>query len=115
VSARGVLDVGTDTLFASLVLIDTSTSTRLTGTVGTNPDGSCGFTLMTASGDRSIRTDAATGVFLVTATSSSGSSEQISVSQLPPGQEANVYGNEALDGCFDADTIIAFDTGAVSP
>ena len=115
VSARGVLDVGTDTLFASLVLIDTSTSTRLTGTVGTNPDGSCGFTLMTASGDRSIRTGAATRVFLVTATSSNGISEQIGVSQLPPGQEANVYGSEALDGCFDADTIIAFDTGAVSP
>jgi len=115
VSARGVLDVGTDTLLASLVLIDTSSSTGLTGTVGANPDGSCGFTLMTASGDRSIRSDAATGVFLVTATTSSGSSEQISVSQLSPGQETNVYGSEALDGCFDADTIIAFDTGAVSP
>ena len=70
---------------------------------------------MTDSGDRSIRTDAATGVFLVTATTGSGSSEQISVSQLSPGQEANVYGSEALDGCFDAETIIAFDAGAVSP
>ncbi len=115
VSARGVLNVATDTLLASLVLVDTDTSTGLAGAVGSSPDGSCGFTLMTDSGDRSIRTDAATGVFLVTATTSSGSSEQISVSQLSPGQEANVYGSEALDGCFDAETIIAFDTGAVSP
>lgn len=112
VSARGVLDVNADTLFASLVLIDTDSSARLTGTVGSNPDGSCGFTLMTSGGDRGIRTDSGTGVFLVTATGSSGSSEQISVTQLLPGQEANVYGSEALDGCFDADTIIAFAAGS---
>jgi len=47
-------------------------------------------------------------VYLVTATGSSGSSAQIDVAQLLPGQEADVYGSEALDGCFDADTIIAF-------
>jgi hypothetical protein len=111
VSVRGVLDIGTDTLLASLVLIDTDSSTQLTGTVGSNPDGSCGFTLMTATGDRGIRTAATTGVFLVTATSGSGSSEQIGVGQLTSGQEADVYGSEASDGCFDADTIIAFAAG----
>jgi hypothetical protein len=111
VKVRGVLDVGTDTLFTSLVVVDTDSSVRLAGSVGSNPDGSCGFTLMTDGGDRSVRTDAATDVFLITATGSSGASEAISVSELVPGQEANVYGSEALDGCFDADTVIVFETG----
>lgn len=109
-SVRGVLDVGTETLFASLVVIDTDSNIRLTGTVGSNPDGSCGFTLMTASGDRSIRTDATTGVFLVSATASGSESLQISVGDLSAGQAADVYGSQAVDGCFDADTIIVFDS-----
>lgn len=115
VKVRGVLDTGTDTLFASLVLIDTDSISRLTGTIGSNPDGSCGFTLQTGGGDRSIRSSSGTAVFLVSATSNGLTTEAISVSQLLPGQEANVYGSAALDGCFDADTVIAFSGGSVLP
>jgi len=115
VKVRGVLDTATDTLFASLVLVDTDSFTRLTGTVGSNPDGSCGFTLQTGSGDRSIRSNSGTAVFLVSATSSGLTTEAISVSELQPGQEANVYGSAALDGCFDADTVIAFSGDSVLP
>jgi hypothetical protein len=52
------------------------------------------------------------GVFLVTATSTSGSSEPVGVAQLVPRQEVDVHGSEATDGCFEADAIIAFEPGA---
>ncbi len=103
VSVRGVLDVNNDTLFASLIVVDTDSSIQLTGTVGANPDVSCGFTLMTDSGDRSVHTDSNTKAFLVIA----GSSMPINVSALSPGQKADVYGNYS-NGCFDAHTIIAY-------
>ena len=105
VNVRGVLDVSTDTLFASLVVVDTDSSTQLVGTVGANPDNSCGFTLMTAGGDRSIATDSDTKAFMVV----DGSSSPINVSDLSSGQAADVYGNEnSATSCFDAHTIIAY-------
>lgn len=108
VSARGVLDVNANTLFASLIVVDTDTSTRLTGTVGANPDSSCGFTLTDNQlGDISVHTDSSTQIFLVTETSTSGSSRPIDVEDLEPGQQADIYGN-FVNGCFEADTIIAY-------
>jgi len=104
VSVRGVLDVNNDTLFASVIVVDTDSSTQLTGTVGANPDNSCGFTLMTANGDRSIHTDSNTKAFLVV----NGTSSPIKVSELKTGQQADVYGNANISGCFDAHTIIAY-------
>ena len=105
VAVRGVLDVATDTLYASLIIVDTDTSTELTGTVGANPDGSCDFTLSTAGGDRSIATDIATNIYLVTGSSSG----PIDVGDLTTGQQADVYGDEnAGTGCFDAHTILAY-------
>ncbi len=104
VSARGVLDVNNDTLFASVIVIDTDSSTRLTGTVGANPDNICGFTLMTATGDRSIQTYNNTKAFLVV----NGTSSQIDVSELNTNQPADVYGIANINGCFDAHTIIAY-------
>jgi hypothetical protein len=103
-AARGVLDGVTDTLYASLIVIDTDSSTLLTGTVGLNPDNSCGFSLITAeSVDRSIATDSDTKAFLVVG----GSSTPITVGDLVSGQSADVYGNEN-NGCFDAEIIIAY-------
>lgn len=105
VAVRGVLDVATDSLFTSLIIVDTDTSTGLTGTVGANPEANCGFTLSTASGDRSIATDSATNIYLVT----SSSSDPIAMGDLTTGQQADVYGDEnAGTGCFDAHTILAY-------
>jgi hypothetical protein len=104
VSARGVLDVNRDTLFASYIVLDTDSSTRLTGTVGANPDTTCGFTLMTATGDTSVHTDSNTNAYLVV----NGISNPISVSELSTGQQADVYGYANVSGCFDAHTIIAY-------
>lgn len=105
VNARGVLDISTDTLYASLIMVDTDSSTQLTGTVGANPDSVCGFTIVTAGGDRSVKTDSNTKAFLIVG----GTSSPISVSDLISGQSADVYGNaNSGTGCFDAHTIIAY-------
>ena len=102
-SVRGALDVDNKTMFASLIMVDTDSSTKLTGTVGANPDSVCGFTIVTADGDRSVKTDSSTNAFLVVG----GSSSPINVSALSTGQNADAYGNYA-NGCFDAHTIIAY-------
>jgi len=105
VNVRAVLDASTNTLYASLIVVDTDSSSQLTGTVGINPDNSCGFSLMTAGGDRSVATDSNTKAFLVVG----GTSSPINVSELIAGQAADVYGNEnSVTGCFDAHTIIAY-------
>ena len=104
----GVLDISVepDVLFAALIVIDTDAARldKLTGTLGANPDGSCGFNLATDSGDRSIRYDAGTRAYVV----SDSGSDQVAVDALPDGAVTDVYGEEAIDGCFDAETIIAF-------
>jgi hypothetical protein len=106
VAVRGVLDVDNKTLLASLIVVDTDSSSQLTGKVGANPDGVCDFTITDeVVGDRSIAIDSDTKAFLVTASSSS----PITVGDLVPGQDADVYGNENTGtGCFDAHTIIAY-------
>ena len=105
----GVLDISVepDVLFAALIVIDTDAGRldKLTGTLGANPDGSCGFNLVTDSGDRSIRYDAETRAYVV----SDSGSDQVSVEDLPDGAVSDVYGEPAGDGCFDAETIIAFE------
>ena len=106
VSVRGVLDVNTDTLFASVILVDTDSSEQLTGIIGLNPDGNCGFTITDdVVGDRSVATDINTKAFLVV----DGNSSPINVSELYFGQSADVYGSSnSATSCFDAHTIIAY-------
>jgi hypothetical protein len=105
VSARGVLDVNRDLLFASVILVDTDSSEQLTGKIAINPDKVCGFTITDdVVGDRSVATDSSTKAFLVV----DGSSSPISVSELKVGQPADVYGISSFNGCFDAHTIIAY-------
>jgi hypothetical protein len=111
-AVRGVLDISTDTIFASLIVIDTDSSTQWTGgTVGANPDGVCGLSILAAENevgavaDISVATDSSTKAFLVVG----GSSTPITVGDLTSGQSADVYGNQnSGTGCFDAETIIAY-------
>ena len=104
----GVLDIAVepDVLFAALIVIDTDAARleKLTGTLGANPDANCGFNLETDGGDRSIGYDAGTRAYVV----SDSGSDQVSVDALPDGAVTDVYGEEAINGCFDAETIIAF-------
>lgn len=104
-TVRGVLDVANDVVFASLVVIASDVNVQLSGTIGANPDTSCGLTVITAGGDRSVKVGAGTGIFLI----ADGSSKQIGVGELATGQSVDVYGSENTGtGCFDAETIIAF-------
>jgi hypothetical protein len=105
----GVLDSAAepDVVFAALIVVDTDAAwlTRISGTVGDNPDLSCGLTLMSDSGDRSIRYNANTRAYVVSASGS----EEVSATDLQSGLVADVFGAEATDGCFSAETIIAFE------
>ena len=107
--ADGMLDSAPDPdlLSASLIVIDIDAIRlkRINGTLGDNPDRSCGLTLMGGSGDRSIRYDASTRAYVVSASVS----EEVSVADLRSGLAANVFGTEAIDGCFSAEIIIAFE------
>ncbi|MDT8281793.1 MAG: DUF4382 domain-containing protein [Gammaproteobacteria bacterium] len=104
VNVRGVIDNSTDTIFASLIVIDTDSSSQLSGTVGA-PDNSCGFTLNTSSGDISVATGSNSQAFLVV----DGTSTPIIVSELNADQAVDVYGNaNSATSCFDADVIIAY-------
>jgi hypothetical protein len=110
VAVDGILDVNEDVLFAALVVLDLEApdEVSLSGSVDENPDGECGLSIDTDTGERSVRADNA-DVFLVSATDHIGGSEPIEVADLVEGQEVDVYGSEAGDGCFEADTIIAFE------
>ena len=106
--ADGVLDmnVNPEVLYAALIVIDGDgvETGKLSGTLGAIPDGSCGLGLLTSSGDRSVSYDSYTRAYLI----SDSGSHQIPVAALTDGLVADVYGVEAIDGCFDAETIIAF-------
>ena len=101
-----MLDRVKDTLFASVIVVDTDSSDKLTGIIAANPDGVCDFTITdVVVGDGSVATDSNTEAFLVV----DGSSSPINVSELYAGQSADVYGSSnSASGCFDAHTIIAF-------
>ena len=107
--ADGVLDRAEDpdVLFAALIVIDTDAArlARISGILGSNPDGSCGLSLMGDGGDRSIRYDAGTRAYVV----STSGSEEVPVADLRSNLAADVFGAEASDGCFNAETIIAFE------
>jgi hypothetical protein len=96
----GVLDSAAEpeVLYAALSVVDTDVIrlTRISGILGDNPDGSCGFTVMSDSGDRGIRYDANTRAYAVSASGS----EEVSVAALPSGLAADVFGAEANDGCL---------------
>ena len=110
VAVDGILDVNEDVLFAALVVLDLEApdETSLSGSVDENPDSECGLSISTVTGDRSVRAGNA-DVFLVSATDTNGGSEPIELADLAEGQSVDIYGGEASDGCFEADTIIAFD------
>jgi hypothetical protein len=108
-TVRGVYYVDTNTLYASLIIVDTDSSTELTGDVVANPDTNCGFTISTADGDRSIATDSDTRAYLVV----DGDSDPINIGDLTTANRVDAYGDENINGCFDAHTIIAYPIPAI--
>jgi hypothetical protein len=107
--ADGVLDVNVDphTLNAALIVIDSDAArtSKLSGALGVIPDGACGLSFATSSGDRSVSYSSSTRAYLV----SGAGSRQIAVGALPAGFSADVHGVEGIDGCFAANRIFAFE------
>lgn len=88
-----------------LVELDDDTEVRLSGTVLTvNSD--TALTVATDMGDRCVDADGA-DVFLVSLIEGHQVSEKIELRELAPDQAADVFGFEGIDGCFDAETILA--------
>jgi hypothetical protein len=104
---NGVLDISDepDVLYAAFIVIDVEGASlqRISGTMGANPDNSCGLTIQTDTGDRSVEV-AGAHAFLVT----DGSSSLVEISTISSGQ-VDIYGREGLSGCFDAELVIAFE------
>ena len=99
----GVRDAGL--LRAALIVVDQDSSlSRLEGELGS------GSMLMTDGGDRCITLAPGARIHRVYAGSDgSVESAEMDQSELGAGMQAEVYGREGSDGCFQADSIIVID------
>lgn len=111
---RGVINLDPNQVNASLVVLRAAIdgADKLSGViVAVESDGS-GLRLLPddASLERCVRADADTDTFLISEDEEDGSSsEMVPLNRDLETLDADVYGEEGVDGCFDADTIIAFD------
>lgn len=93
-----------DTLNAALVVLDVSSTTQLTGEIGTLQAAT--LTLLTDDGDRCVAFDDDTDVFMVTLLDDGSLATRITVADLENGQKIDVFGAEGTSGCFVAQNII---------
>lgn len=110
-----ISDSSPDVLKTALIVLDIAPESDevLRGTIATLERG--GFVLMTEEGDRCVRTEDDTDVFLITLDGDRIRSERGSLDDLDEGQSVDVYGEDEDDGCFEADTIIVDLTNAGEP
>jgi len=114
---EGVMDDSVDPNFVSAAFIvldlDGMTLQKLSGIVNVNPVAICGGTGLNMNDgamDRDVQFGTDTRAFLVSIEPGGGFvTEQIPLSAILSGQSIDVYGTEGTDGCFDAETIIAFE------
>ena len=111
---RGVINLDPNQVNASLVVLRAAIdgTDKLSGViVAVESDGS-GLRLLPddASLERCVDAAAETSTFLITEDEMEGSSsERVPLTRALETLDADVYGEEGVDGCFDAVTIIAFD------
>lgn len=111
---RGVINLDPNQINASLVVLRAAIdgADKLSGViVAVESDGS-GLRLLPddASMERCVLADDDTSTFLITQDETDGSSsEMVELTRALETLDADVYGTEGVDGCFDAVTIIAFD------
>jgi hypothetical protein len=86
---------------------------KLSGIVNVNPAAVCGGTGLSMNDgvmDRDVQFSTDTRAFLVSTEPGGGFiTEQVPLSAILSGQSIDVYGAEGGDGCFNAQTIIAFE------
>jgi hypothetical protein len=79
----------------------------LAGSILTVDAGNDALTLSTGSGDRCVDVAADADIFAVQPTDEGLNSKRVALGDLESGQLASVFGEEGIDGCFDADLILA--------
>ncbi|MFQ5488561.1 MAG: hypothetical protein ACE5ET_09000, partial [Gammaproteobacteria bacterium] len=82
-------------------------SMKMSGTISDLEPLSGSFMLLTPEGDRCIRIGSTADIFRITVADGGFSSEQISRFGLADGQQVDVYGQLATDGCLEAENILA--------
>jgi hypothetical protein len=111
---EGVM-VDSNTVSAAFIVLDLDGMylQKLSGIVNDNPADACGgpgLNMNDGVMDRDVQFSDDTRAFLVGTESGGGFiTEEIMPDAIPPGQSIDVYGTEGTDGCFDAETIIAFE------
>lgn len=93
-----------DTLNAALVVLDVSATTQLTGEIGALQ--ATTLTLLTDAGDRCVKFNDDTDVFMVTLLDDGTLATRIDVANLESDQKIDVFGAEGTGGCFVAQSII---------
>jgi len=111
---RGVISLDPNLISASLIMLESAAAgeAKLAGLiVAVETDGS-GLRLLPddASAERCVRADLQTETFLISKDDKGNlTTERVPLTPALETLMADVFGTEAVDGCFDAATIIAFD------
>lgn len=107
--AEGVIHISNeqrDLLRSTILFLETSPEvTKLRGRITAMDQTNNSLDVVTEFGDRCVRTNGDTQYFLV----DEDESEQVEFVDLVTGWLVDIYGKEAGEGCFLADTLIAFD------
>lgn len=111
VKVEGVLKLSNnqpDGLVAAIVFVaDSLVDAHLNGSfIGTGLTANS-FNMSTTSGDRCVRLENTAQVYLIRLTSTGFSGEMGRLTDLTAGQSIEVFGHEAVDGCFVAKDVLA--------
>jgi hypothetical protein len=108
----GIIELDPNLVKAALLIlaINPDSDRRLSGTILDVSDdgGQIIFSPDGGTGDICVNTDADTDAFLISESDGSASSEMVPIDDDLEGLRADIYGDDGLGGCVEADTIIAF-------
>lgn len=111
VKVEGVLKLSnnqSDGMIAAIVFVaDSLVDARLSGSFNGPGLIMNTFTISTTSGDRCVRLENTAQVYLIRLTSTGFSGEMGRLTDLTVGQPIEVFGHEAVDGCFVARDVLA--------
>ena len=103
-----------DTLRAIFVVLDLSDDMpgdeeiRIRGEVLGVDAASSSLTLATTDGDRCVNLLDDGRVFLISVTADDSTTDPIALADIPLNSQADIYGQERLDGCFGASIVLVF-------
>ena len=113
-TADGVLVASTtgapDLLKSALIVLDmhANAASTLSGEIGTIDIDGGSFVLLTSEGDRCVTTTPETGIVVVVESEDGFTNTPIAFEELAMSMNVDVTGHEGVDGCFVAETIVAY-------